>query len=396
MNNNKSNFSLCVSPTSIAWVFLSMASSHINVLGRFNNSEGLATFLDTRWLTLGLSCEDAGNIGKKLELMFPAPQKLDFTDAKTPRQVVNMLYQAWREGKKDVVFNTSGSTGKPTFALQREEMLRQECAFACTFFSEIKKIVALTPLHHCYAFMFGILLHEALGVPLTTSPPLPTGIKHSLASGELIIGFPDFWRSFSSLDHEFTPKDIYCLSAGAPWSKEDQKAIRACGFSNTIEIFGSSENGIIGWRRHFEDPFQLPPYFSPSVEADDSLTRNVIGEEITVPLQDGFSWLDSQCFLPSGRKDKALQVAGMNVYPAFVEKCLLQLVEIKECSVRLMRPEEGNRLKAFIVLYEGVDEGAILKKLKEFCLNKLSTPARPTKYTFGQSIPKKFGKICDW
>ena len=48
----------------------------------------------------------------------------------------------------------------------------------------------------------------------------------------------------------------------------------------------------------------------------------------TVPLQDDHIWPDERHFIPQGRKDYAVQVGGVNVYPAHVEKVLASHVYV--------------------------------------------------------------------
>jgi acyl-coenzyme A synthetase/AMP-(fatty) acid ligase len=62
-----------------------------------------------------------------------------------------------------------------------------------------------------------------------------------------------------------------------------------------------------------------------------------------------------------------------------------------------MRPDEGGRLKAFVVPAEGTDIRQLRGELKRFCGKKLSAPERPVKFTFGSAVPKNnFGKELDW
>ena len=81
-----------------------------------------------------------------------------------------------------------------------------------------------------------------------------------------------------------------------------------------------------------------------------------------VDLPDETNILDGRFLVPLKRRDACVQVAGINVYPKHVEKILSQHPAVKTCRVRLMRPEEGTRLKAFVVLQDGytpADDGIV-------------------------------------
>ncbi len=65
--------------------------------------------------------------------------------------------------------------------------------------------------------------------------------------------------------------------------------------------------------------------------------------------------------------------------------------------VRLMRPEEGRRLKAFIVPAPGADSARLKREVKNLIKDALTPPERPVIFTLGASLPKSnFGKDRDW
>jgi acyl-coenzyme A synthetase/AMP-(fatty) acid ligase len=64
----------------------------------------------------------------------------------------------------------------------------------------------------------------------------------------------------------------------------------------------------------------------------------------------------------------------------------------------MMRPEEGNRLKAYVVPAPDVrDAGAFLAELNAWIDSVLPAPERPKSITFGPALPRSAtGKLCDW
>lgn len=73
------------------------------------------------------------------------------------------------------------------------------------------------------------------------------------------------------------------------------------------------------------------------------------GTTASFTVQDELVWEDSRHFLPQGRRDEVVQVGGRNVSPAHVAQVLRRHPRVRDASVRLMRPDEGLRLKAFVV-----------------------------------------------
>ncbi|MBR4356275.1 MAG: hypothetical protein IKP96_06925, partial [Elusimicrobiaceae bacterium] len=94
--------------------------------------------------------------------------------------------------------------------------------------------------------------------------------------------------------------------------------------------------------------------------------------------------------------DGRVKVAGTNVYPAQVERILASHPAVKDCRVRLMRPEEGERLKAFIVLNEGYGPEH-LGIVRTFLSQRLNVYEMPRTFTFGEVLPvTAAGRETDW
>ena len=87
----------------------------------------------------------------------------------------------------------------------------------------------------------------------------------------------------------------------------------------------------------------------------------------------------------------------MNVYPGHVAAILEEHEGVRCCQVRLMRPEEGHRLKAFVVPAMGWTVDALREPLAAHVRQRLKGPERPTSFAFGEDIPRgPVGKPTDW
>jgi long-chain acyl-CoA synthetase len=126
------------------------------------------------------------------------------------------------------------------------------------------------------------------------------------------------------------------------------------------------------------------------------------GTVATYPLQDTLAWDDTQHFRPAGRIDAAVQVGGVNVFPSYVADVLCMHPQVAEASVRLMRPDEGRRLKAFVVPAQAgalawLPWKALRAELLDWCAQRLGTPERPAAISFGERLPRQAsGKPADW
>jgi acyl-coenzyme A synthetase/AMP-(fatty) acid ligase len=115
------------------------------------------------------------------------------------------------------------------------------------------------------------------------------------------------------------------------------------------------------------------------------------------PLPDRIEWIDDERFLPNGRIDQAVQVGGTNVYPSYVAEVLALHPGVRECVVRPMRPDEGRRLKAFVVPAAGLAAAALRDELDAWIAQRLTPPERPAALSFGPALPRRpGGKPADW
>jgi len=167
----------------------------------------------------------------------------------------------------------------------------------------------------------------------------------------------------------------------------------------TVEFFGSSEIGVVCCRENPDTPFCLLPHVARGTgEHEGTLERLLPDGTLTrYPVLDNITWAGERSLRPGTRLDKAVQVAGVNVYPQHVSSVLERHEGVRQCLVRLMRPEEGYRLKAFIVPTQGWNEQALRASLAFFARKHLDDAQRPAHYSFGEDIPRgPIGKPTDW
>ncbi|MBO4300092.1 MAG: AMP-binding protein [Desulfovibrio sp.] len=308
-------------------------------------------------------------------------------------------YECWKNQQRTVTFCTSGSTGKPKPCTHTEDLLRQEVAGVLPLLGSLplrRSALVTVPLHHLYGFTFGLLLPKALGVPLRIEAPLPTAVAQQMLNSDLVIGIPMLWTHFSALRH-LPQTEALLLSATAPLPDTTLEALCDKNFF-CLEIFGSTETGALGYRLHGHSPFTLFSHFTRVTEDKTHVIHRTLpdGSTCILPLQDTHLWLDERRFVPQGRRDHAVQVGGVNVFPERVARVLASHPDVYECAVRLMRPEEGQRLKAFVVPTAQATHH-LLQELRTLARKRLCVEERPSIYTLGKELPRNaMGKLTDW
>jgi 4-coumarate--CoA ligase (photoactive yellow protein activation family) len=310
--------------------------------------------------------------------------------AETAQEYAERLKTCWINGSREIVFHTSGSTGVPQACPHSEEMLRQETAETGALFQGIKRVLVAAPLLHSYGFIFGVMLPKTLGLPVLDVPPLPTILAETLRPGDLAVGFP---LLFSRLETA-GKRGLQFLTSTAPCPEALFQDILKRHVALT-EIYGASETGAMAVRCA-PGAFRLLSYWSQA--GDGYLARRLPGgAEQNFSLPDNLHWQDERHFVPAGRRDLAVQVGGVNVYPARVAAVIREHPLVGDCAVRLMNPAEGFRLKAFIVPALEIAEPELRRDLQQYIKARLSPPERPGCLKFGPELPQSLhGKALDW
>ena len=298
-----------------------------------------------------------------------------------------------------IAFSTSGSTGEPKTVVRDVVFLEQDAVHLADLFPGVNRFLALAPPHHIYGFIHAILVPKLLNVPCEDRRFInPSVLINELRSGDAVLGFPHAWRLCVETGETFPPGVLGVTSTG-PCPTETIRDLKRRGLETMLEIYGSSENGAIGYRSGLDEPLTLLPTWKRIGEDQLARVLEQGGSSEPFTIQDMLEWVDHTRFFVQKRLDHAVQVAGINVYPSRVRDALLTHEAVADCAVRLMRPEEGHRLKAFVVLQpnRGEADPGIREALRTHLSRHLSHLEQPASITFGPELPKnELGKAADW
>ncbi len=298
--------------------------------------------------------------------------------------MVDYAYASFLKNRQ-LTFFTAGTTAQPRPCLHTSAMLREEARGVSHLFQGVKRIVSLVPATHWYGFTFTMMLPHILEVPVITRPALPAQSWNSLLQeGDLLVSVPLFWNYWLRCDNQF-PRGIQVLSSTAPCKDETITGLKICGATRFTEIYGSGPTGAIAWRTHAGMPFEFFQFWQVNLRNKTPLIRRKSGGN-WLSLPDGVSLENDRSFYPITRQDTCVPVAGINVYPKQVEQIISSHPAVKACRVRMMRPEEGGRLKAFIVFNDGYTQQH-MGILRTFLARRLSTQEMPRAFTFGEKLP---------
>ncbi len=317
---------------------------------------------------------------------------------------VDQVSEAFQSGVTSICFRTSGSTGEPKEVHHRLSHLRQEAEWLASCLSDRRRVIATVSPKHIYGFLLTGLVPDVLGIPVVEGRTFNAcAWLRDLRPEDLVVSYPDYWRflnrSVPAFKHGF-----WGVSSTAPAPAELVRALRAKGVGRFIEIYGATETAGVGMRSDPDAPFELFPFWRPERSADQAERLHRVepeGDEereatVREPM-DELEWVGPRTFRPGRRRDRAVQVGGTNVYPALIESRLVRLPEVQEAHVRLMRPSEGDRLKAMVVPNLAQPIHDVRTRIQQWVQANLSPPERPTALTLVKTIPRDtMSKRADW
>jgi long-chain acyl-CoA synthetase len=310
---------------------------------------------------------------------------------------LDIIEAAWRGGVVNISFRTSGSTGTPKRCTHPFSHLQTEVRYLADMFTTRERIVALAPAHHIYGFIFTAMLPDQLGLDVVPAGRTrQAGLCRSLQNGDLIVSIPEQWLFLDRTSARW-PKGVDGVVSTAPCSRELIQSLMEKGLHGMTEVYGATETSGIGTRVWPEDGYRLMQHWHPTNSSDPQKTNLVHNSGMQVQLMDRIHFRGDGCFVLGGRLDGSVQVGGTNVSPARIAALLISRPGVGNAAVRLMRPEEGMRLKAFIVPEPETSQDIVRRELEGWIKTHLTAVERPQTLTFGPGMPTdSLDTALDW
>ncbi len=292
-------------------------------------------------------------------------------------------------GDGTMTVRTSGSTGAARPCVHALGTLLDEAAYLADRFADRTRVIAMVPVNHLYGIIWTALLPSALGVPIMART---LGTALDLMAGDLVIAVPDQWQAMSRMTRRF-PDDVIGVSSAGVLDGIVATDLLAAGLAQLVDVYGSSETSAIALRSVPDTMYDLLPRWTLVPHGDDDWhLMDSRGNRTEIP--DLIERTGDRSLRPVARRDGAVKVAGLTVWPNRVAEVLRRTEGIADVAVRL---HANGRLKAFIVPEAGRDTVDLAPRLDRIVAQKLNDHERPKSFRFGAVLPRNaMGKLEDW
>jgi long-chain acyl-CoA synthetase len=296
---------------------------------------------------------------------------------------VSVVERSLQKHAARLSFRTSGSTGEPRVIDQESAHLIREAKLHAQMLAGAKRIVSVVAPHHIYGFLWTILVPQELQVPVVDARTWAPGrFARELQAGDVIISWPGHWQMLTNHGAEF-PENVRGVVATAAMDRSLCERLQSLGLVGILDSYGSTETAGIGWRWNGAETIELYPWWTQ--EDVEGLTPDIL------------EFVSERRFRVVRRRDGAVQVSGVNVFPRRVEDVIRTHPAVGDAFVRLMRPEEGGRLKAWVTPKDDAEPQWLRLELASFLRDKLSEQEYPASLRVGRETPRNaMGKAQDW
>jgi acyl-coenzyme A synthetase/AMP-(fatty) acid ligase len=295
-----------------------------------------------------------------------------------------------------VTLYTSGSTGQPKAVRKTIGNLFSE-AITLKYSLALSKgpLLASVPTYHLYGLTFSIVLPWVLGVPMADECPLHADeVSEAIAANNarILITVPVHLRAL--LAEQLSCSDLSVISSAGRLDEKIASGWYAQHGRDIIEIYGSSETGVIAHRQQGSCTLWKPFSGVNIAQNDDGLLRVASSfihqdEGPVFQTQDLVSMTDDG-FQLHGRSDSIVKIAGRRVSLLIVEQALMQCKGVVDAAVVAV-PVQGHIRDMAIWAAVATDESenVSVRGLRAHLASKLDTIKLPRRIAIVRNLPRE-------
>ena len=336
---------------------------------------------------LALNAEERSAAMSRVAQYFAiAPARLEGEAAATIADWAELVRASIRGSLTAFRFTPAGRDSESEASLHPADEVFADAAAAANLLYGRRRMISLIAPHGFLGFAVAVLTPNLQVIPsLDARGMAPEELSRTLRFGDVVVATPTLWRYLVSegLKAPDNAMGVFFGEAIAPDLVSD---MRKAGFGALRELYGSTETGLVAWRDSPSEAFVL---FDHWRRDGDNLARKLPGggERAVAPM-DSLDWTGERSFRLAGRRDGAVQIGAVNVFPDRIAAAIREHKAVEDCRIRVARHEGGvNRLVARIKLNPEIapSEGTA-REIDAWCRKRLRPHERPRIYNFEASL----------
>ncbi|MBB5517975.1 hypothetical protein [Amphiplicatus metriothermophilus] len=245
-----------------------------------------------------------------------------------------------------------------------------------------RRMISLVAPHGLLGFSTTVLTPNLLRIPCLDARGLsPDALGETLAFGDVLVATPTLWR-YVIREGVLAPDNAMGVSFGEPMTSDLAAEMRKAGFGAIREFYGSTETGLVAWRDSPDEAFILFDCWRR--DGEKMLRRSPSGAVRRVKAMDILHWESERSFRLGGRRDGAVQVGAVNVFPDRIAETISRHRFVESCEVSADgRPGGITRLIAHIRLNAEIPPTEqTAREIDAWCRTQLGSHERPRIYHF--------------
>ncbi len=266
--------------------------------------------------------------------------------------------------------------------VHRADEIFQDAAAAANVLYGRRRLLSFVAPHSLLGLELSILTPNLLCIESVDARGMtPDALSKNLLFGDVLVATPTLWR-YMMQEKLQAPDNTLAVSFGEPMTPDLAADMRKSGFGVLRELYGSTETGLIAWRDSPGEAFVLFDHWRR--DNGDLFRISPEGAARHIDAMDDLSWSGERSFTLGGRRDGAIQIGAVNVFPDAVAETMRSHPHVKDCRIVVGRRGDGaTRLIANIVLSEKTQPNErTARDIDVWCRINLRQQERPQIYNF--------------
>lgn len=279
-------------------------------------------------------------------------------------------------------FTAAGRDSRTQSCRHAADEIYKDAAAAANLLYGRRRLVSLVAPHGLLGFAVTVLMPNMQQIStLDARGMAPDALGEALRFGDVLVATPTQWRYLLG-EGVAAPDNAMGVFFGEAMTQELAADLRKAGFGALRELYGSTENGLIAWRDTPSEAFVLFDHWRRSGQ---NLTRIApSGAEREVQPMDLLEWTSDRTFRLGARRDGAVQIGAVNVFPEEIAAVIKRHKSVEDCRIRIARHAGAqNRIVARIRLNpEVAPTEQAARDIDAWCRTHLRLQERPRIYNF--------------